>query len=417
VKEMDGFLVFGIGRMFCIDERFSVISEISLGKAVNDIVRVHDSVRRGVNESQIVEFFEALKAKNVTRFFVESKAMADEFSRLYEIKVQQYEDVDLWRQVRLNFLNQFLSTKEQELLHEVALGISRSAIREASEQSDQLIIQAMNSLDDVEKVQNLMVSRLREWYGLHFPEAAHAIDNSQNLARIVAEGGSREQIESNPDLIKLVTDSSVKAELLNQSMGAEIPDQDMTMIQSLAHQILDLYQLREQLEKYLDESMQVTAPNLRGLIGPVIGARLIGLAGGIEKLARFPSSTIQVLGAEQALFRALKTGAKPPKHGVIFQHTLVHSAPWWQRGKIARILAGKIAIAARIDFYSGQYVADELKQNVLSRVAEIKRKYPTAPKTPPSKPQKRPQRRKRFAKRPKPHAPRKRRSNERRKKT
>jgi nucleolar protein 56 len=403
--------------MFCIDERFSVISEISLGKAVNDIVRVHDSVRRGVNESQIVEFFEALKAKNVTRFFVESKAMADEFSRLYEIKVQQYEDVDLWRQVRLNFLNQFLSTKEQELLHEVALGISRSAIREASEQSDQLIIQAMNSLDDVEKVQNLMVSRLREWYGLHFPEAAHAIDNSQNLARIVAEGGSREQIESNPDLIKLVTDSSVKAELLNQSMGAEIPDQDMTMIQSLAHQILDLYQLREQLEKYLDESMQVTAPNLRGLIGPVIGARLIGLAGGIEKLARFPSSTIQVLGAEQALFRALKTGAKPPKHGVIFQHTLVHSAPWWQRGKIARILAGKIAIAARIDFYSGQYVADELKQNVLSRVAEIKRKYPTAPKTPPSKPQKRPQRRKRFAKRPKPHAPRKRRSNERRKKT
>ena len=413
---MDGFLVFGIGRMFCIDKQFSIISEIPLGKTLNKMVQFHDRVRRGVNEPQITEFFEVLKKKNITRFFVESKVMADEFSRLYEITVQQYEDVDVWRKVRKTFLSQFLSTKEQEVLHELTLGISRSAIREASEQSDQLVIQAMNSLDDVEKVQNLMVSRLREWYGLHFPEASHAIENGQYLARIVAEGGSRSQIESNPNLVKLITDSSVKPELLSQSMGAELPDQDMTMIQSLAHQILNLHQLREQLEKYLDESMQIIAPNLRGLIGSVIGARLIGLAGGIEKLARFPASTVQVLGAEQALFRALKTGAKPPKHGVIFQHTLIHSAPWWQRGKIARILAGKIAIAARIDLYSGQYVADELKQNVLSRVAEVKRKYPTAPKTPPSKPHKHPQKRKRYGKRPKPHAPKKRRSSERRKK-
>ncbi len=275
----------------------------------------------------------------------------------------------------------------------------------------------MNSLDDVEKVQNLMVSRLREWYGLHFPEAAHAIENGQTLARVVADGGSRDQIENDLDLVRLIEESSVKIESLKQSMGAEISVKDMKMIQSLAQQILNLHKFREQLEKYLDKSMQALAPNMRGLIGPVIGARLIGLAGGIEKLARFPASTIQVLGAEQALFRALKTGAKPPKHGVIFQHTLIHSAPWWQRGKIARILAGKIAIAARIDLYSGQYVADDLKQNVLSRVAEVKRKYPIAPKTVPSKPQKRPPRRKQHRKRTKPHAPKKRRTNARRKKS
>ncbi len=413
---MDGYLVFGIGKLYCIDEQFSIIAETPLGTAVDEIVQVHDRIRRGVNEPQISEFFGVLGAKDVDRFFVESQALAEEFSRLYEVKVQQYEDVRLWRQVRQDFLNRIISSKEEELLHELAMGISRLAIREASEQSDQLVIQAMNSLDDVEKVQNLMVSRLREWYGLHFPEAAHAIENGQTLARIVAEGGSRERIETNPDLVKLVTESSVNSELLSQSMGAEIPERDMAMIQSLARQILDLHLFREQLEKYLDKSMQVLAPNLRGLIGPVIGARLIGLAGGMEKLSRFPSSTIQVLGAEQALFRALKTGAKPPKHGVIFQHTLVHSAPWWQRGKIARILAGKIAIAGRIDFYSGQYVADELKQNVLSRVAEVKRKYPTAPKTAPSKPQKRPPMRKRYGKRTKPHAVKKRRSNARRKK-
>ena len=409
---MDGFLVFGVGKFYCIDQHFSVISEISLGTEVDEAVQVYHRIRQGVREPLIAEFFNAL-TKRVDRLFVESQVLADEFSNLYEVKVLHYEDVTLWRQVRQDFLSRVFPSKEGAILHELTMGISRLAIREASEQNDQLIIQAMNSLDDVEKVQNLMVSRLREWYGLHFPEAAHAIENIQTLARIVAEGGSREQIENNPELVKLITDASVKPELLAQSMGAEISNQDMAMIQSLAHQILALYQFREHLEKYLDDSMQAFAPNLRGLIGSVIGARLIGLAGGLERLARFPASTVQVLGAEQALFRALKTGAKPPKHGVIFQHTLVHSASWWQRGKIARILAGKIAIAARIDLYSGQYVADELKQTVLSRIAEVKRKYPLAPKAPPSKPQKYPAKRKRYGKRTKPHTSKNRRSSSR----
>jgi nucleolar protein 56 len=195
-------------------------------------------------------------------------------------------------------------------------------------------------------------------------------------------------------------------------MGADLPDQDMMMIQGLAGQYMELQGFRERLEKYLDELMQEIAPNLRGLIGPMIGARLIALAGGLDKLARLPASTIQVLGAEQALFRALKTGAKPPKHGVIFQYTSIHSAPWWQRGKIARTLAGKIAIAARIDLFSGEYIADQLKQNVQSRIGEIKRKYPTAPKTV-SKPSSKPSHRKSGKRRRKPHSPQKTRSRRR----
>jgi nucleolar protein 56 len=415
--KMDGFLVFSPNKLYCIDEQFSIISETLLGDTVDEIIQVHDRIRQGATDPRIAEFLEGLGTKDVNRFFVESKAVAEEFSRLYEVVVQEYEDVRVWRKVRQDFLTRNISSKEHQLLHEVAVGISRLAIREASEQGDQLVIQAMNSLDDVEKVQNLMVSRLREWYGLHFPEIAHAIENGKTLARIIAEGGSRDNIEKNPELVKQISDSTAKKIPISQSMGADIPEHDMVIIQSLAQQIRELYTLREQLEQYLDESMRVLAPNLRGLIGPVIGARLIGLAGGIEKLARFPASTIQVLGAEQALFRALKTGAKPPKHGVIFQHTLVHSAPWWQRGKIARILAGKISIAARVDLYSGQYVADELKQTVQARVAEVKRKYPTAPKKAPSKPQKRPPKPKRYGKRPKRHAPKKRRSNSRRKPT
>jgi nucleolar protein 56 len=410
---VDGYLVFGVSKLYCINDQLSVISELDLGQTVEEISKVYTQIRQGTKEPRLKEFFSTLQAKKVERIFVESQGFAEEISRLYEVKGQQYEDVRFWRRVRLDFLGKKVTSAQGVMLQEIAVGISRLAIRSASEQSDQLVIQAMNSLDDVEKAQNLMVSRLREWFGLHFPEAAHSIENGQSLARIVAEGGTREQISSNPELIQLISESKIKPELLDQSMGAEISEQDMVMIQGLGEQILQLYDFREQLEKYLDDSMLTIAPNIRGLIGPVIGARLIGLAGGIEKLARFPSSTIQVLGAEQALFRALKTGAKPPKHGVIFQHTLVHSAPWWQRGKIARILAGKIAIAARIDLYSGQYVADELKQNVLSRVAEVKRKYPTAPKKPPSKPQK--HSRKRYGKRPKPRTPKKRSSKTKRK--
>ncbi|MFW9934807.1 MAG: NOP5/NOP56 family protein [Candidatus Thorarchaeota archaeon] len=412
---MDGFLVFGIGKVYCLDEHFTIISEAALGETIDEIILVFNRIRLGVTDSLLAEFFSTLGEKAVNRVYVESQVIAEDFSRLYNVKALQYEDVRLWRKLRQDFLDRAIPSKDEEQLHDIALGISRIAVREAAGRNDQLIIQAMNTLDDVEKVQNLMISRLREWYGLHFPEAANAIENGQTLARIVTEGGSRKGIEKNPDLLKLLTDASVKDELLEQSIGAEILESDMVMVQSLASQILDLYTFREQLEKYLDESMHVLAPNLRALIGPVIGARLIGLAGGIEKLAHYPASTIQVLGAEQALFRALKTGAKPPKHGAIFQHTLIHSAPWWQRGKIARILAGKIAIAARIDFYSGQYVADELKQTVLSRVAEVKRKYPTAPKRPPSKPQKRPTKRKHFRKRSKSHAPKKRRTGTERK--
>jgi nucleolar protein 56 len=261
----------------------------------------------------------------------------------------------------------------------VALEVSMQAIREASEKKDQLIIQAMGTLDEVERTLNLFMSRLREYYGLHFPEAALSLENALHFARLIAEGGRRDSIRENTVLMAMLPKTAGKVLKAQKSMGAEIGSFDMVMIQKLAQEYISLHNFKEQLENYLDKAMQEVAINLRGLVGPILGARLISSAGSLDKLARFPSSTIQVLGAEKALFRALKTGARPPKHGVIFQHTLIHSAPWWQRGKIARVLAGKIAIAARIDKYGGQYLAEELKQSVIKRIEEIKRKYPIGP--------------------------------------
>jgi nucleolar protein 56 len=139
----------------------------------------------------------------------------------------------------------------------------------------------------------------------------------------------------------------------------------------------------------MDSAMDEVAPNMKALVGSLLGARLIALTGGLINLAKMPASTVQVLGAEKALFRSLKTGARPPKHGIIFQHTLIHEGKRWQRGKIARALAGKLAIAARSDAFSGNYIGDGLKASFERRIKEIQEKYEEAPpakKMPPPQP-------------------------------
>ena len=132
--------------------------------------------------------------------------------------------------------------------------------------------------------------------------------------------------------------------------------------------------------------MNTVAPNVTALVGPLIGARLISLAGSLKDLASKPSSTVQVFGAEKALFRSLKTGADPPKHGIIYRVPEVHNAAYWQRGKVARALAGKLSIAARIDAYSDKNLGEKLREDFLARVEEIKKQNPEAPPPKPPKP-------------------------------
>jgi nucleolar protein 56 len=180
-------------------------------------------------------------------------------------------------------------------------------------------------------------------------------------------------------------------------LGSELSDSDMSAIQTLTEIILNLYKERRTLEGYISTLMEEVAPNITSLVGSLVGARLISLAGSLKDLARKPSSTLQILGAEKALFRSLKTGADPPKHGVIYQVPEIHSAPYWQRGKIARALAGKLSIAARIDAYSEAGVVTSLREQFESRLEEIRRQNPEAPPPKPPKPKpskpKRPQRR------------------------
>ena len=269
-------------------------------------------------------------------------------------------------------------------LHQVSMELSRALMRRSLEKRDLVVAQAINMIDDIDRILNLMASRIREWYNVHFPELNRLVGEHERYIKLIRELGHRRNFTLDRLMGLGVPKEKAReiAEAAERSVGAELRQEDLDRIRDVCALALELYSMRRSLERYIEAVMDEIAPNLKAVAGPLLGARLISLAGGLERLAKLPSSTVQVLGAEKALFRALRTGAKPPKHGVIFQHYYVKGAKRWQRGKVARALAGKISMAARIDAFSGRYVGDELKADLDARVKEIMEKYPSPPKKP-----------------------------------
>ncbi len=267
-------------------------------------------------------------------------------------------------------------------LREFALNLSSSRVTEISESPDLHIIQAISTLDETDKIINLLSSRVREWYGLHFPELDNLIDTISGYSKIVT-AGRRDDLTQNTYLEAGFPEE--KAEMLSllqkKSRGGQISDENLAIVQSISKQILELFELRQSLEKHIESQMELVAPNISVILGSAVGARILAKAGSLKRLAMMPASTIQILGAEKALFRSLKTGAQPPKHGLLFQHQLVHAAPRWQRGKIARAIAAKAAIAARVDVY-GAGRNDTLLEKLNIRVTEIGVKYKDQPERP-----------------------------------
>jgi nucleolar protein 56 len=256
------------------------------------------------------------------------------------------------------------SVEYYSLLHDVTLETVKIQVSGALT-PDQRIIQAVESLDDINETANSLSERLFEWYGGYFPESGLS---GEALATFVAKYGSRENIAPEDPLYS-------KA---RNSMGAKLEVADETLLKSYAESVCSLYERKRQIEAYIENSMESVAPNLNLIAGPTLGARLISIAGSLEKLAAFPSSTIQVIGASKALFKHLRSRAPSPKHGIIFSHPLINTAPWWIRGKIARAFAAKLSLAARIDYYSGEK-DPSLVDKLETKVQQIKASNPRPP--------------------------------------
>ncbi len=278
-----------------------------------------------------------------------------------------------------------LATDENDAmqkLRDFAIQLSSTKITEVSESPDLHVIQSINTLDDTDKIINAISSRLREWYGLHFPELDNIIDSINGYAQIVL-AGKRKNMSDDVFVNAGFPDSKVQMLSLvrEKSRGGDITEENLLMVQSLAKNILELFDMRKNLEEQIDTQMKEIAPNITAVLGTTVGARILAKAGSLVRLSSMPASTIQVLGAEKALFRALKTGSNPPKHGLLFQHAVVHAAPRWQRGKIARAIAAKAAIAARVDVHGGG-LNNTLLDKLNIRVKEIEEKYDKPVKKP-----------------------------------
>lgn len=386
VESVIGFFGFG--------EDNKLIEQVFFSKDPLETAKKIRNIEEGKIIEEISTLINKLKTKGYSNFVFDNKEIVRKIQEKLNIEASFEKSSEASRIFRENFDNfalesKFFKNKDQirAYIHNVSIELAKIKIKKTIEKRDLLVAQAVQSIDDLDKSLNLFMNRIREWFGLHFPELDRLLDKHETYARLIVNLGERNNfIEEKLEEEGLPKNKSHSiAEVAAASMGADISQDDLVQIQDVSSKVLNLYDLRQSLEGYVDSVMSDVAPNIRAIGGSLLGARLLSLSGGLLNLAKLPASTIQVLGAEKALFRALKTKALPPKHGIIFQHPLIHDAKRWQRGKIARALAGKLSIAARVDAFNGEFMGDKLKIELEKRIEEIKEKYEKPPLSSPTK--------------------------------
>ena len=329
-----------------LDEEIELINELELN--CDDKVIIETTKRRSQFKS----------LENYENLIVETPNNGGEYLR------ENLEDI----LIEIGFLSENEDYKEL-IQHYEKLAINQ--IKKSSQEEDKLLIQAINSVDDIDESISKLVERIRDWYTIYFPEM-DTISNNETYTKLIALSENRE------DIIENFKDQF--NEDIEYSSGADIEEADLLMLKSFAESIYSLQKSRKELEVYIDSKMEAIAPNLRDLLGATLGAKLIAHIGSIKRLATYPASVIQIMGAEKAIFRHLKTGERPPKHGLIFQHPSVRGAKWWNRGKIARNLALKITLAVRKDVFSGEY-DPSIAEDYLKKVEQIEKENPFPKKT------------------------------------
>lgn len=232
----------------------------------------------------------------------------------------------------------------------LAHSLSRYKLKFSPDKVDTMIVQAISLLDELDKEINTYAMRLREWYGWHFPEMGKVVSENAAYARAVDKMGVRSKaaVCDFSSILSAEAEAELKQAALI-SMGTEISEEDVLNIRSLCEQVISLTDYRSTLYEYLKNRMVAIAPNLTAMVGELVGARLIAHAGSLLNLAKLPASTVQILGAEKALFRALKTKHATPKYGLIFHASVVGQASSKHKGKISRSLAAKTALSVRVD--------------------------------------------------------------------
>jgi len=387
------YLVLDVLGAVALNENGDVITKVLYEGSTDEIADKMNRLEAGEPIDEVVKLINELRDRGITRIIVENRELARNLAnKVTGVEIRSELPASVGNQYRNNlerYVREVFGMDMQQYLarvYEITVTQTRHKLRKVVEKRDLFVAQAISSVDDLDKILNLISSRVREWYGLHFPELEDLVKDHREYMTLVTKLGHRSNFTvDNLTKLGLSQDRAKRIyEAASKSVGAEMSDWDLEPIRTYAGIYVQLSDLRNKLSQYIDEAMVEVAPNIRELVGPLLGARLIMLAGGLMRLALLPASTIQVLGAEKALFRALRTGSRPPKHGVIFQFPEIFRAPRWQRGKIARALAAKLAIAAKADAFTGNFIAPRLKEDLMKRIQEVKTVYA---KPPPRKPE------------------------------
>jgi nucleolar protein 56 len=292
---------------------------------------------------------------------------------------------EMLRGIRLHFATMMKDLEAKDVMRAqlgLAHSYSRAKVKFNVHKSDNMIIQAIALVDQLDKDINTFAMRLREWYSWHFPELVKITTDNIMYARVAHFLGKRTSITEDPEQLpkkmeqlEAITMDGTMAQAIvdatKSSMGYDISEIDILNINMFTEKVVSLANYRTKLHSYLENKMNAVAPNLTSLIGDIVGARLISHAGSLTNLAKYPASTVQILGAEKALFRALKTKGNTPKYGLIFHSTFIGRAQQKNKGRISRYLANKCSIASRIDCFSEEATkvfGDKLREQVEERL-------------------------------------------------
>ncbi|CBQ72940.1 probable NOP58-required for pre-18S rRNA processing [Sporisorium reilianum SRZ2] len=329
-------------------------------EAVEDISAINEGkMSKSLKKFLTDEIVEG-KGKEKENLIVAESKLASNIAKKLGIQVTyDSELLDLYRGIREN-LATLLSSSDDDAsldprdLNTMSLGLSHSLSRYklkfSPDKVDTMVVQAIGLLDDLDKEINIYAMRVKEWYGWHFPEMGKIITDNLAYAKVIRAMGFRTNASATDfsEILPEEIEETLKA-AAEISMGTEISETDLEHIWSLCDQVISITQYRTQLYQYLQNRMAAIAPNLTALVGDLVGARLISHAGSLMNLAKHPASTVQILGAEKALFRALKTKHDTPKYGLIYHTSLVGQAPQKLKGKMARMVATKAALSIRLD--------------------------------------------------------------------
>lgn len=351
-------------------------------KNAEDALANINAVSEGLCSDQLKFFLQSnmpKKLKKVTLGVLDPKLGAA-VSESIGVKVSHYGVVpEINRGIRLHFAKLIKGlSAEASFKSQLGLGhaYSRCKVKFNVHKSDNMIIQSIALLDQLDKDVNTFSMRIREWYSYHFPELIKIVPDNYTFAKCVKLIKNRKELTDDAvDKLEEAVMDSAKAKAIidasKMSMGMDIAPLDLMNIDKFANRVIALAEYRKELSKYLADKMGNVAPNLAALIGDTVGARLISHAGSLTNLAKYPASTVQILGAEKALFRALKKKGNTPKYGLIFHSSFIGRAAAKNKGRISRFLANKCSIASRIDCFSEHATnvfGSKLKEQVEDRL-------------------------------------------------